>query len=109
MNTDPYAPPTADLESRHYPVGTSLWRARGRLSMLAYWAQSGLLMLCVTLVSVGVGVASYGISGYIDLLKYGNLPGAVSTDAAGHRRHGSSPGAAGTRLFRHLHDYQTAA
>lgn len=77
MNTDPYAPPSADLDTRNHPVATSLWRARGRLGMLAYWAQSGLLTLFGALVIGGVGAYGYAMSGNIDLLQKGNLPGAV--------------------------------
>ena len=83
MNTDPYAPPTADLDSQSYPVATSLWRARGRLGMLAYWAQSGLLTLVGALATGGVAAMAYGISGSLDFLQNSNLPGANPSAAVG--------------------------
>jgi uncharacterized membrane protein YhaH (DUF805 family) len=80
MNTDPYAPPAADLDSQSYPVATSLWRARGRLGMLAFWAQIGLLTFFGGLVIGGVGVYAYAMTGSFDLLQKGNLTDAVPAD-----------------------------
>ncbi len=40
MSTDPYAAPTADLDTGMAPIQTSIWSAKGRLSALSYFAQA---------------------------------------------------------------------
>lgn len=83
MNTDPYAPPAADLDSQSYPVTTSLWRARGRLGMLAFWAQTGLLALLGALIVGSVVVIGYGTSESLDILQNGTVPDTPPAESFG--------------------------
>jgi uncharacterized membrane protein YhaH (DUF805 family) len=83
MNTDPYAPPAADLDSQSYPVATSLWRARGRLGMLAFWAQTGLLTLLGALIVGSAVVIGYGTSESLDILQNGTVPDTPPAESVG--------------------------
>ena len=56
MSSNPYTPPQADLDTPGEYIPMSLWNARGRLGVLAYWARVGLLMLGMILV-IGVLIA----------------------------------------------------
>lgn len=45
MSNDPYAAPSADLQTDAAPIQTSIWNAKGRLSILSYLAQYFVLFL----------------------------------------------------------------
>jgi len=73
MSTDPYAPPAADLDSTPTALETSLWHARGRLGVLSYWAQSGLLTV--------LAAVAFAISGSADILYSADPSTAIDAES----------------------------
>lgn len=59
MSNDPYAAPTADLQTDAAIIETSIWSAKGRLGVLSYLAQS-LIMIIVFTIVLGVAGAIIG-------------------------------------------------
>ncbi len=59
MNNDPYAAPQANLDTDQAAIETSIWNARGRLSVLSYFAQSILFTIIIAaLIALLAAIAS---------------------------------------------------
>jgi len=77
VSNDPYAAPTANLDTSSAPVQTSLWSAKGRLGVLAYFAQSlvftilAMIILFAALAIVGA-VTGGGLDGMASMMEGGN-------------------------------------
>lgn len=54
VSNDPYAAPSANLDTESAPIPTSIWSARGRLGVLSYFAQSLLFTLVAAIIMIAV-------------------------------------------------------
>jgi len=54
VSTDPYAAPTADLGANDATIPTSIWSAKGRLSILSYFAQNLVLIIVFGIIAIAI-------------------------------------------------------
>lgn len=66
MTNDPYAAPTADLQTDAAAIPTSVWSARGRLGVLSYLGQSLVMMVIFTVLIGGVIAVAGGMLGGLE-------------------------------------------
>lgn len=59
MSNDPYAAPSADLQTDASAIKTSIWTAKGRLGVLSYLAHSFVLVIAISVVSGILGFAVF--------------------------------------------------
>lgn len=63
MSTDPYAAPSSNLDTDAPTTPTSIWTAKGRLSVLSYLGQSFLLLLAVMVITLVIGAIVAALGG----------------------------------------------
>lgn len=64
MSNDPYAAPTADLQTDSAAIETSIWSARGRLGRLSHLGQVFLLtIIFLVLLGLSAGLLGMGAGG----------------------------------------------
>ena len=78
MSNDPYAAPEASLETEGEVVPSSIWKAKGRLSWLSYWAHT-LVVTIVFVVLTGIlGTILGTVGGGLEALIEGREPNTAS-------------------------------
>lgn len=79
MNNDPYAAPTADLQTDSVVIETSTWSARGRLSRLSHLAHAFLLLIIAGLISTVAAFLFSTIVGGFEGMDLTNLEPSLFT------------------------------
>lgn len=79
MSNDPYAAPSANLDTNSAPIQTSLWSARGRLGVLSYFAQSLVftVLAIIILMAVMAIIAAVTGGGMDSLMQGGGADGPM--------------------------------